>query len=82
MPADGCVFLEICKETTILLMQNDGVSAGFKDQLNACIPREGFHNSDLGIDISYTQSPIDPNVVIVRVAGVEETRLAKWPNLK
>ncbi|MFA5828916.1 MAG: hypothetical protein WC843_00250 [Candidatus Gracilibacteria bacterium] len=84
LPEDGCVFLEFCSNpsnpTTTLLMQNDGGNSndpGAKIQLNACIPREGFSAPNLGIDISYTQSTINPDVVIVRVAGVDENRLAK-----
>lgn len=98
LPPDGCVFLQICSNdpttlgfrglgtpfngTSFLLRQNHLSNRYIQERLGTCIPREGFRDSNLGIDVNYTQSATNPNAVMVHVSGVDEARLAKSPNLK
>lgn len=57
------------------------LSRRLPDSLNVCLPPEGFCDTNLGIGVSYGQSTTNPNAVIVNVSGVDESRIAKLPNL-
>lgn len=97
LPPNGCLLLQICSNdpTTLgcdmldaprngvtFLLQGDNCNCHPLGYPSTCIPPEGFHYSELGIDVRYRQSTTNPNAVIVNVSEVDETRLAKLPNLK